>query len=307
MDLSIIIVSWNVYEELAACLHSIRAASDDTYTQESIIIDNASTDGTPARIRRDFPWARLIEPGGNIGFARGNNLGIDAASGRYLLFLNPDTEVVGDALFRLTAYLDQNPGVGVVGPRLLNPDGSVQSSRRRFPTFWTAVFESTWLEPFAPRRVLDRYYVRDIPDDAICEVDWVQGAAFAVRREVVEQVGAFDESFFMYSEELDWQKRIKLAGWRIVSLPAAQVIHHGGRSSDQVVARRHIYFQTSKVHYFSKHHGPLLGSLVRLVLLANYLWQTVLEAVKWVLGHKRTLRRERVRAYWQVLRSGLRS
>jgi GT2 family glycosyltransferase len=248
----------------------------------------------------------LIEPGKNVGFARGNNLGIQAASGRHLLFLNPDTEIIGDALSRLTAYLDQNPQVGVVGPQLLNPDGSIQSSRRRFPTFWTAVFESTWLEPIAPRRVLDRYFVRDIPDDTVCEVDWVQGAAFAVRREVVEQVGAFDESFFMYSEELDWQKRIKQAGWRIVSLPAAQVIHHGGRSSDQVVARRHIYFQTSKVHYFSKHHGPLLGSLVRLVLLANYLWQTMLEAVKWVLGHKRPLRRERVRAYWQVLRSGLR-
>jgi len=307
VDLSIIIVSWNVQELLSACLQSIQAAAKDNMVVETIVVDNASTDDTPALLRRDFPGVRLIEPGENTGFTRGNNLAIDVAAGRHLLFLNPDTEIVADALPRLVAYLDEHSSVGVVGPQLLNPDGTVQSSRRRFPTLWTAVFESTWLQPLAPRRVLDRYFMRDVPDDETCEVDWVQGAAFAVRHTVVDQVGRFDEAFFMYSEELDWQKRIKQAGWQIVSLPDAQVIHHGGSSSDQVVAQRHIYFQTSKVRYFYKHHGPIVGSLVRLVLLANYLWQTALEAAKWGLGLRRDLRKARVHAYWQVLRSGLRT
>jgi GT2 family glycosyltransferase len=126
-----------------------------------------------------------------------------------------------------------------------------------------------------------------------------------VRREVIDQVGKLDEGFFMYSEELDWCRRIKGAGWKIVYLPKAQVIHHLGKSSDQVVAQRHIYFQTSKVRYFRKHHGQWAAGWLRIALLAMYVWQLILEAAKGLIGHKRELRRERVRAYWQVLRSGL--
>jgi hypothetical protein len=122
---------------------------------------------------------------------------------------------------------------------------------------------------------------------------------------VIDQVGKLDEGFFMYSEELDWCRRIKGAGWKIVYLPKAQVIHHMGKSSDQVVAQRHIYFQTSKVRYFRKHHGQWAAGWLRIALLAMYVWQLILEAAKGLIGHKRELRRERVRAYWQVLRSGL--
>lgn len=305
-DLSIIIVSWNVRDLLAACLESIQRAACGDLAVETIVVDNASKDGTPAMIRETYPHVTLIEPGRNTGFTGGNNLGMEAATGRYFMLLNPDTEIIGDALVALTAYLESNPGVGVVGPQLLNPDGSVQSSRRSFPTLWTAIFESTWLQPIAPRRVLDRYYVRDAEDDAITPVDWVQGAAFVVRRTAVEAVGLFDEQFFMYSEELDWQRRLREAGWEVVYLPRAQVLHHGGKSSDQVVARRHIYFQSSKVRYFRKHHGIVAGESVRLALLLNYLGQLVLEAAKWLVGHRRALRRDRVAAYWQVLRSGLR-
>jgi len=205
----------------------------------------------------------------------------------------------------MVAYADAHPDVGVVGPQLLNSDGSVQSSRRRFPTLMTGLFESTWLEPLAPRDVLRRYYVLDQPDDAIQEVDWLFGACFLVRRKVIEQVGALDEGFFMYSEEMDWCRRIRQAGWKVVYLPEAQVIHYGGKSSDQVAAQRHIYFQTSKVRYFRKHHGALTTGVLRVALLAMYAGQLTLEAAKGALGHKRALRRERVRAYWQVLRSGL--
>ena len=126
------------------------------------------------------------------------------------------------------------------------------------------------------------------------------------RREAIEQVGLMDEGYFMYSEELDWCKRFKDADWRVVYLPAAQIVHYGGKSSDQVVTSRHIYFQTSKVRYFHKHHGRFVGEILRWFLLSNYAWQLGLEGAKWLIGHKRALRAERVAAYRQVLRSGLR-
>jgi len=303
-DLSIIIVNWNVKDLLRACLHSIDAGRGDL-DLEVIVVDSASGDGSAAMLAADFPWVTLIACTKNVGFPRGNNLGIAKANGRYILLLNPDTVVVGQALTTLLTYLQTHPDAGIVGAQLLNDDGSVQSSRRRFPTLATAFFESTWLESVAPRRLLDHYYVRDLPDDKIAYVDWVTGACMMAPRAVVEAVGGLDEAYFMYSEELDWCRRIKNAGWRIVYLPAAQIIHYEGKSSEQAVVARHINFQQSKLRYFRKYHSRLAASLLRLFLLLNYFWQLVLEGVKGALGHKRPLRRQRVQAYWAVLRSGL--
>ena len=310
VDLSVVIVNWNVRDLLHRCLHSIFAnlplANLHTCRLEIIVVDNGSTDGSPQMVREAFPQVRLIANPDNRGFPAANNQGIEVSRGRYVLLLNPDTEVVGDALATMVAFADAHPDVGVVGPQLLNPDGSVQSSRRRFPTLATAFFESTWLQPYAPRRLLERYYVLDRSDDEVQEVDWVTGAALMARREAIEQVGPLDEGFFMYSEELDWCRRFKEAGWRVVYLPTAQIVHHVGKSSEQVLPARHIHFQTSKVRYFRKYHGPVAAELLRWFLLGNYLWQMGLEAGKWLVGHKRSLRAQRLGAYWQVLRSGLR-
>jgi len=305
VDLSIVIVSWNVRDLLRQCLRSILAGSQ-TCRLEVIVVDNVSTDSSAEMVRAEFPDIHLIVNAENRGFPAANNQGIATAEGRYVLILNPDTEIVGDALATMVAYADAHPDVGIVGPQLLNEDRSVQSSRRRFPTLATALFESTWLQACAPRRLLARYYVQDQPDDAALDVDWVKGAALMARREAIEQVGLMDEGYFMYSEELDWCKRFKDADWRVVYLPAAQIVHYGGKSSDQVVTSRHIYFQTSKVRYFHKHHGRFVGEILRWFLLSNYAWQLGLEGAKWLIGHKRALRAERVAAYRQVLRSGLR-
>lgn len=305
-DLSVIIVNWNVRDLLRRCLHSILANVPGGQL-EIIVVDNGSTDGSVEMVRTEFPMVRLIANPDNRGFPAANNQGLEVARGRYVLLLNPDTEVVGDALATMAAFADAHPDVGIVGPQLLNPDGSVQSSRRRFPTLLTALFESTWLQPYAPRRLLEHYYVLDRPDDEVQDVDWVTGAALMARREAAEQVGPLDEGFFMYSEELDWCRRFREAGWRVVYLPTARIVHHVGKSSEQVLPARHIHFQTSKVRYFRKYYGPATAEVLRLFLLANYLWQIGLEGSKWLLGHKRPLRAERIAAYRQVVRSGLRS
>ena len=305
VDLSIVIVNWNVCDLLTLCLRSLGGSSLEGEL-EVIVVDNGSTDGSIDLVRSQFPDVRLIANTENQGFPAANNQGIEVSSGRYVLLLNPDTEVVGDALSTMVAFADRHQEIGMVGPQLLNSDGSVQSSRRRFPTLATAFFESTWLQPVAPRRVLERYYVLDQPDDQVQDVDWIYGAAMMARREAIQRVGLMDESYFMYSEEMDWCRRFREAGWRVVYLPAAQVIHYGGKSSEQAVPARHIHFQTSKVYYFAKFHGPFVGGVVRLYLLAGYVWQIGLEGTKWILGHKRPMRAERIRAYRQVLSSGLR-
>jgi len=310
-DLSIVIVSWNVKDLLRVCLQSTLRATElsggGAITYEVIVIDNASADGSVDMIRQDFPSVRVMANDENVGFTRGNNQGIVASDGRYILLLNPDTEVLGTAFDEMVGYMERYPEVGAVGPTLLYADGGMQSSRRRFPNLRTAFVESTFVQPwFTDSDILKRYYVLDRGDDEMQEVDWVVGACLMMRRDAVEDVGLLDERFFMYSEELDWCYRAKQKGWKIVYLPTAKVVHHEGRSSEQVLPVRHVYFQRSKVQFFEKHHGRLQGEVLRTYLLAGYLWQTLVEAFKWLMGHKRPLRRERVATYWRVVSSGLR-
>lgn len=304
VDLSIITVSWNVRELLQACLASVARGRGDL-NLEVIVVDSASSDGSAEMVKEEFPWVTLLAQQENVGFPRGNNIGMAQSRGRYLLLLNPDTEVIADALPRMVAYLDAHPDIGALGPQLLNPDGSVQSSRRRFPTLATGFLESTWLAGQFPG-IHEHYYALDLPDNAIADVDWVVGACILVPRDVYEQVGPMDEAYFMYSEELDWCRRIKDTGRRVVYYPEAQIMHHYGKSSEQAIVARHINFERAKLRYFRKHHGQTAAGVLRVYLLAGYAFQMALEATKGLLGHKRALRRQRVRAYGEVLRSGLR-
>lgn len=304
--ISVIIVSWNVADLLRRCLSAI-ADHSAGLDCEIIVVDSASTDDTVAMVQRDFPGVHLIPRADNVGFPRGNNLGLAHATGDYLVLLNPDTEVVGDALATLVACLRDHPDVGLVGPELLNSDGSHQSSRRRFPTTATLFFESTWLQPLAPRRLLRRYYAEELPSDAAADVDWVTGACMATRRDVVHRVGGMDEAYFMYSEELDWCRRIKAAGWRVRYLPAAQVIHHAGKSSEQAVTARHVNFNRARLRYTRLYHGRLVYAALRGWLLLGFAGQIAVEGAKWVLGHKRPLRRQRIASYRDVLRTGLKA
>ncbi len=303
IDLSIVILNWNVRDLLDRCLASLRS---ERYVLEIIVVDNASHDDSVGMLRAKYPQVAVIANTSNRGFSGGNNQGIEASRGRYVMVLNPDTEVLGEALDQLVSYLDGHPDVGAIGPQLLNPDQSLQSSRRRFPTLATTFFESTWLQSMAPQRILVRFYMDDVPASPVHEVDWLSGACTVFRRAALDGVGFYDaQNFFMYSEELDLCRRLKEAGWKIVYQPEAQVVHYVGQSSDQAVAARHIYFQTSKVHYVRKWHGALPAGILRLFLLGQYGWQIGLESAKGLLGSKRQLRRQRVNAYWQVVRTGL--
>jgi hypothetical protein len=299
---SVIVLSWNVQALLRACLTSLPLNDSSV---EVIVVDAASADGTPEMVRVEFPQVTLIARHENLGYSRGNNLGLRVARGRYLLVLNPDTQVLEAALSRMCAFVDAHPEVGVLGPQVVGADGRIQSTRRRFPTLATGFFESTWIQSLAPRSMLERYYARDLSDDAIGDVDWLVGAALMVRREAYQQVGGLDESFFMYSEELDWCRRMKAAGWRVVYFPPARIVHYEGRSSAQVPAATHIRFNTSKVRYFRKYHGAFAAEALRGFLLLNFAVQLGIEWLKGLLGHKRELRTARVEAYWQVLKSRL--
>jgi N-acetylglucosaminyl-diphospho-decaprenol L-rhamnosyltransferase len=306
IDVTVVVVSWNVRDLLRRCLASLASGRPGPCV-EVIVVDNGSGDGSPDMIRAEFPQAQLIANDRNRGFTAANNQGLAAGRGRYLLLLNPDTEVVGDALATMIDSMDEHPQAGALGPQLRYPDGRLQSSRRRFPTLATALVESTVVGEWWPNnRLARRYTMADTPDDAIQPVDWVVGACLLVRRQAYDQVGGLDEGFFMYSEELDWCRRIKAAGWQVIYLPTAVVIHHEGKSSEQVVPARHIYFQSSKVRYFRKHHGAVAAEVLRWFLLLTYVYQWAREGLKWLVGLKRPLRVERLRAYRQVLRSGLR-
>lgn len=309
LDLSIIIVSYNVRDYLLNCLASIEAwMAETSYVAEVIVVDNASHDGSSDSVRRRFPGTRVIDLGANVGFAAANNRAVERARGRFITFLNPDTTLVGDALGIMLRHLQQNQDVGVVGPRLQFPDGTTQSTRRRFPTRRTGFFESTIIQQFwRDNAILRRYYVADRSNDETQDVDWLVGACLFTRRETLATAGLFDERFFMYSEEVEWCHRVRDAGWRVVYLPSASIVHHEGGSSKLDLPVRQINFDTSKVLLYERLHGRRSARALQGFLLGSYLLRASIEAGKGLLGHKRQLRKERVRLYLRAFRSGLRN
>lgn len=312
--LAVIIVSWNVRDLLRRSIQSVHASlAGSGIGYRVVVVDNDSADGTAEMLRAEHPEVLLLEPGRNLGFAGGNNLALRVLLGasqtspgdsapQYLLLLNPDTEVIGDAIPRLVRFLEQHPDVAVVGPQLRYPDGAVQSTRRRFPTPGVFFWESTPLEWRWPGNPwARRYRMQDRPDGAEQDVDWLVGAALLVRRDAVLRAGLLDAGFSLYSEELEWQRRLRAAGGRIVYLPEAVIVHHEGRSSAQVPARRLIAFHRSRLRYVRMVYGGRLAEVVRRFLLLAYGAEALIEGGKWLLGHRRDLRAERLAVYRALL------
>jgi len=305
-DASISVVSYRTPVLLRRCLRALESERA-TLELDVTVVDNASGDGSAELVSAEFPWVRLIQNERNVGFGAAHNQALDGAAGRHLLVLNSDAIPLPSALRTLVDFLDAHPSVAVVGPRLRYPDGRVQPSRRRFPTLATLFLESTQLQRFLPdNAVLRRYYVADRPDAEPQEVDWLVGACLCVRAAAAAQVGLFDERFFMYSEELDWCRRFCLAGWRIAYVPSAEVLHLEGGSSRQDLAARDRLFQSSKLQYAAKWHGPGAARALRTYLIVEYLVRAAEEGVKLALGSEVGERRARLRVIGSGLRHALR-
>ncbi len=304
VELSVLIVSYNSRAHLRRCLESV-LSEVRPLGAEVIVVDNASTDGSP-EVVRDFAGVRLIENPANLGFVRAVNQALKVAGGRYILVLNPDTEVRPGAVGALLRFMAEHPRVGLAGPKLLYPDGTIQPSRRRFPGLLTLFTEGTFVQWHLPGLgIFRKFYCQDLPADAPHPVDWVTGACMLVRREAVEAVGPLDERFFMYAEELDWCRRLWSAGWQVYYVPGAEVVHQEAASSRQDPVRQRANFYASRWKYAAKYYGPGVGALLRWFLVFG-LWVELLEeAIKLALGHKPDLRRRRIRILAGVIRSGL--
>jgi hypothetical protein len=219
---------------------------------ETIVVDHGSTDGTVELVRTRFPEARLIEED-NRGMGGGNNTGMRAATGRYAFLLNSDAWVQGDGIAELVAYADAHPDVAVVGPKLLNPDGSLQRSVRGEPTVWRLATEYLFLRKLAPHtRLFNAFYGSGFDHASTREVESLYGAALLVRAEAADTVGLFDEDFFMFSEETDWLCRFRHAGWKVVFSPDAEVVHVGGASHG---GRLYVENLRGNLRFIAKHDG----------------------------------------------------
>lgn len=303
-DVDVIIVSRDTRELLRVCLASIEMARP-AYGGEIhiIVVDCASSDDTVGALTPGFPRVRWLPSSENLGFTRGNNLALRATRSPLVLFLNPDTVIQPDALPRMTASLLDSSRRGLVGPRLLNPDGTTQSSRRRFPSVWTGFIESTVWQRWADSwNVVADFFVRDRSSDEDQSVDWVVGACMLAQRDALSDVGLFDESFFMYSEEVDLCRRLRDRGWAIGYVAGARVTHHEGQSSQRNLVRRDLLFHESRVRYYEKHFGAWPAALLRLATLVHFAILLGEESMRALLGRGPADERwPRVRAHWTVV------
>jgi GT2 family glycosyltransferase len=244
-DVSVVVVSFNAMPWLVRCLESVRG-------YETIVVDHGSTDGSLAAVRAQFPDVRVVEQE-NAGMGAGNNAGMRIASGRYFLLLNPDAWVVGDGVERLVAFADEHPSAAVVGPRLRNPDGTLQRSVRAFPTVWRLATEYLFLRKLAPgTTLLNPLYAGGFDHATAREADWVSGACLLVRREATDLVGLFDEAFFLFSEETDWCYRFRAAGFTVWFCPDAEVVHVGGASHGGSLFAENL---RGHLRFLAKHRG----------------------------------------------------
>lgn len=260
--LSIVIVSWNTRELLKSCLDSIFSSLQKIKREEIEIwvVDNQSTDGSLEMIHADFQNVNAILSEQNLGFGAGNNLALTKCTAQYILLLNPDTIVRPAALESLVVFLDENAEVGAVGSRLLNPDGTLQPSCFPFPTLTKEFWRLLHLDLFLKYGVYDMNSW-DITKPQAVQV--IQGASLMIRKEVYDQVGGFDESYFMYTEEVDLCYRISRAGWSLYWVPGSQVLHYGGQSTIQAAQDMFLNLYKSKLKFFRKYYGNIAGMIFK--------------------------------------------
>jgi N-acetylglucosaminyl-diphospho-decaprenol L-rhamnosyltransferase len=261
-ELEAVVVTYNGLPHLEPTLESL-----DGY--ETVVVDHGSSDGTLELVRERFPKVRIVEQP-NRGLAAGWNRGIRETSAPFLLVLNADAWLVGDAGERLAAFAEEHERAGFVAPRLLNPDGSLQPSVRAFPTPWRLATEYLFLRKLAPRsRALNAFYGAGFRHDEVREIDFAKAAGFLLRRTAFDEVGPFDEDFFLFSEETDWCYRLREAGWKSFFYPGAEIVHVGGASWRAESATLFTEQVRGHLRFLAKHRGRKTADRARRVLLAG--------------------------------------
>ena len=254
-DIAVIVVNWNAREDLRRCLESLMAAPKPAMDYSVFVVDNASSDGSAAMVSAEFPGVRLLGNRDNLGFSKANNQAIAQTDSRYVFLLNSDAAVFPGTLDALVGYADLYTNAGILGPKVLNIDGSLQFSCRRFPSLGAGFFRNTYLGRLFPNNKFARdYLMADFDHAHALSVDWVSGCAMLIRRELIEKIGALDERFYMYCEDVDICQRTWDAGEEVVYVPDAVVTHAIGRSSDKNADKMIIEFHRSWYAYDLKRH-----------------------------------------------------
>ena len=263
---SVVIASWNTRDLLHQTLESLYRETHDVKF-ETIVVDNASSDGTKEYIRTRWEQVKIIPLQKNFGFGVANNIGFKESCGRYILVLNSDTIVLPSTLPGMVSFLNKHPYAGCVGCRHLNPDGSLQGSMDSFPSLlkdflcYSDLYRLPILLSF-----LQKNYPYWSKHDQIRNVDWVNGSCMMVRREVIEEVGGFDDGCFMYAEELDWCYRMKNAGWEVFFTPKAEIIHIGGQSSKHIADKRITLLYKGQYRFYRRNYPVWKYSLLRIIV-----------------------------------------
>ena len=265
IDLSIIIVNWNTKDLLIQCLKSLEQTLQ-RLKMKVYVVDNGSVDRSVELMKEKFPEVIVIQNPINLGFAKANNQALILSKSKYILLLNPDTQVKHAAIERLLSFMDTHLDSGVAGAQLLNSDGSKQNSIANFPSLATELLNKSLLRLLFPKTFPGKG--RDYRDPV--EVDSVIGACMMVRREAIEQVGLLDEDYFLFLEETDWCYRMKKAGWKVYHVPQAEIYHLQGKSAEKDKKRAKVEYYRSRHQYFKKHKGNvqwlvlLMGLLIKL-------------------------------------------
>jgi GT2 family glycosyltransferase len=310
LDLSIIIINWNSAGFVRKCLQSVYAGTVGC-TFEVIVVDNASFDKCGEIVRNEFPPARFIQSTVNLGFAKANNLGAREAKGRNLLFLNPDTEVIGDALLSMVLFLDARPDAGLVGCRLLNTDLSLQTSCvQAFPSILNQALDTEHLRRVFPKLRLWGMQAL-LTDGNPVEVEVVAGACLMIKSDVYDAVGQFSSNYFMYAEDADLCFKSQQAGWKNYHLGSVSVVHHGGRSSDKKPESNFasVMMRESLLEFMRLRRGSFYAAAYQFstVVIAVLRLLLLMVAFVFTLGrHRRESLRLAFAKWVKVLRWGLR-
>lgn len=270
MTLSIIIVNYNTEKLLRGCLESVYAGANGT-PFNVWVVDNNSRDNSVGMVRSRFPRVKVIKNPANVGFSKANNMVISQTDADYILLLNPDTLVIGDAIERVLKFMKEHPEVGICGCKVLNRDRTLQlACRRSIPTPSVAFYRLSGLSRFFPQsRTLAKYNLTFEDPQSTHEVDAVSGAFLMIRRQAIQDIGALDERFFMYGEELDWCLRAKRAGWSVMYYPAAEIIHYKGESTKTNSRKAALEFYRAMYLFHKKHFAADYGSVSNFLIYSG--------------------------------------